>query len=237
MERFTGMSYAVELEEVSKIYDNGTHALRGINLRVKEGEFVGIVGPSGSGKSTLLHIAGGIDRPSEGRVKLLSMDITHMSEAQLTEFRKGKVAFVFQFYYLMEDFTVLENLTSLAEVLGLGDVKERALKVLEFLRLSHRLNHKPHQLSGGEQQRVAIGRALILEPRLLIADEPTGNLDLEEGKKIFSLFRSLNERGITFLVATHNQELIPFFSRVVKLKDGRLEGDTAGVGFEPTRDP
>ncbi len=212
----------VELKGVSKVYLDGTQALKNVDFSLNKGEFVGVVGPSGSGKSTLLHIAGGIDRASEGRVTLFGRDITGIPEAHLSEFRRGKVAYVFQFYYLMEDFTVLENLLVVAEMLGKGNVKKKALEVLDFLRLSHRLNHKPHQLSGGEQQRVAIGRALILDPKLIIADEPTGNLDLEEGKRIFSLFKSLNEKGITFLVATHNQEMIPFFSRVVHLKDGTL---------------
>ncbi len=214
----------VELENVSKEYPDGTKALKSVNFSLHKGEFVGVLGPSGSGKSTLLHIAGGIDRPTGGRVKLFGRDITKLSDGELGSFRRGKLAYIFQFYYLMEDFTVLENLLVVAKMLGLDDVEDKALEVLNFLRLSHRLNHKPCQLSGGEQQRVAIGRALLLNPELIIADEPTGNLDLEEGKKIFSLFKTLNERGITFLVATHNQELIPFFSRIVELRDGEIYG-------------
>ena len=213
----------IELENVKKVYPNGTQALKGISLKVREGDFLGIMGPSGSGKSTLLHIMGGLDKPTEGKVKVFGKDITNMSESELSEFRKRKIAYVFQFYYLLEDFTVLENLTIVGELLGIKNPKKKALEILDFLRLSHRLNHKPYQLSGGEQQRTAIGRALITEPKIILADEPTGNLDSQESHRIFNLFTELNKKGITFVVATHNESLKRYFSRVVFLKDGKIE--------------
>jgi len=212
----------VELRNVKKVYPDGTTALRGISFSVEEGEFLGVMGPSGSGKSTLLHLIGGLDKPSEGSVKVFGMEINNLDEDQLAEIRKRKIAYVFQFYYLLEDFTVLENLTLIGELVGVKNPKRKALDLLEFLRLSHRINHKPYQLSGGEQQRVAIGRALMVDPKIILADEPTGNLDSKEGLKIFGLFKELNKREITFIVATHNDSLKPFFHRIINLRDGEL---------------
>lgn len=215
----------LRVRNLKKVYPDGTQALSGIDLEVKEGEFLGIMGPSGSGKSTLLHIIGGLDKPTEGEVFLFGKEITKMSEDELAEFRKRRIAYIFQFYYLLEDFSVLENLLIVAEMVGIKDKEKKAKEILEFLRLSHRLNHKPYQLSGGEQQRVAIGRALITEPNLILADEPTGNLDTKESIRIFELFRELNKRGITFIVATHDDNLKSFFGRIVKLRDGKVEGE------------
>ncbi|WP_461828984.1 ABC transporter ATP-binding protein [Aquifex sp.] len=215
----------LRIKNLKKTYPNGTQALRGIDLEVQNGEFVGVMGPSGSGKSTLLHIIGGLDKPTEGEVVLFGKDITRMDEDELAEFRKRRVAYIFQFYYLLEDFTVLENLLIVAEMVGIKDKERKAKEILEFLRLSHRLNHKPYQLSGGEQQRVAIGRALITEPKLILADEPTGNVDTEESFRIFDLFKELNRRGITFIVATHNENLKAYFGRIIRLRDGKIEGD------------
>ncbi len=212
----------LRVENLKKVYPDGTEALKGINLEVEEGEFLGIMGPSGSGKSTLLHLIGGLDKPTEGKVFLFKRDITELNEDELAEFRKRRVAYIFQFYYLLEDFNVLENLLIVAELVGIKDAERKALEILEFLRLSHRLKHKPYQLSGGEQQRVAIGRALITEPRLILADEPTGNVDTEESLRIFNLFKELNRKGITFIVATHNENLRNFFNRILRLKDGKV---------------
>ncbi len=212
------------VENIHKVYPDGTKALRGVSFKIEKGEFAGLMGPSGSGKSTLLHIIAGLEKPTGGRVLVDGEDITRMDEDQRAEFRKNHIAFIFQFYYLLEDFTALENLTLIGQLAGQKDSAKRALELLKFLRLSHRANHKPHQLSGGEQQRTAIGRALMLSPKLILADEPTGNLDLEEGKRIFELFLELREKeGITFLVATHNQEMAKYFDRVLKIKDGLLE--------------
>jgi len=147
-----------------------------------------------------------------------------MDEDGLAELRQRHIGFIFLFYYLLEDFDVLENLTLVGELAGVERPKERAMEILEYLRLTHRLKHRPSQLSGGEQQRVAIGRALMLNPKLLLADEPTGNLDLAEGKRIFDLFLRLREeKGLTLLVATHNEELKTYFDRIYRLRDGRLE--------------
>jgi lipoprotein-releasing system ATP-binding protein len=212
------------VENVHKVYPDGTRALKGVSFRIEKGEFVGLMGPSGSGKSTLLHIIAGLDKPTEGRVLVDGKDITRMDEDQLAEFRKNNIAFIFQFYYLLEDFTVLENLVLIGQLAEQREPKKRALELLNFLRLSHRANHKPYQLSGGEQQRTAIGRALMLKPKIILADEPTGNLDLEEGKRIFELFLELRDKeGITFLIATHNQEMTRYFDRVLRIRDGLLE--------------
>lgn len=217
------MKEIVRTENLWKVYPDGTKALKGVSFSVGKGEFVGVMGPSGSGKSTLLHLVGGLDKPTEGEVLLFGKSLSGMGEDELAQFRKRKVAYIFQFYYLLEDFNVLENLLIIGELLDIKDVEEKALRILDFLRLSHRLKHKPYQLSGGEQQRVAIGRALISEPALILADEPTGNIDWEEGRKIFELFKKLNEEeGITFIVATHNPDLKPFFHRIVSLKDGEV---------------
>ncbi len=215
------MEYVIKAENLWKIYPDGTKALRGVNFTLRKGEFVGIMGPSGSGKSTLIHLLGGLDKPTQGKVFFMERDISLMTEEELTNFRRGKVAYIFQFYYLLEDFTVLENLLLIGDLLGIKSAQQKALDLLTLLRLSHRLNHKPYQLSGGEQQRVAIGRALMAEPTVIFADEPTGNIDWEEGKKIFDIFKKLNEeKGISFVVATHNPELSRYFNRIVKLRDG-----------------
>ncbi len=217
------MREILKTENLWKVYPDGTKALRGVDFVLRKGEFVGIMGPSGSGKSTLLHLAGGLDKPTEGEVYLLGRPLSTMNEDELAEFRKRRVAYIFQFYYLLEDFTVLENLLLIAELSGIENAEEKARRILDFLRLSHRLNHRPSQLSGGEQQRVAIGRALITEPAVVFADEPTGNIDWEEGRKIFDLFRRLNEEErISFVVATHNPDLRSYFHRIVHLRDGKV---------------
>lgn len=217
------MSEAVRVENLRKVYGKGVEALRGVNLYVREGELVGLMGPSGSGKSTLLHIIAGLEKPTEGKVWVFGKDITSMTEDELSTFRRENIAFVFQFYYLMEDFSAYENLVIVGKLARIRDAEKKARELLEFLGLGNRLRHKPSELSGGEQQRVAIGRALMLEPKLILADEPTGNLDAEEGKRIMELFAQLrDQKGITFIIATHNQELEPYFDRVLRLKDRTL---------------
>ncbi len=217
------MSSIIQIKNLWKVYPNKVEALRNVSLEVFEGEVIGLMGPSGSGKSTLLHITAGLEKPTEGEVYIMNHSIHLMDEDQLSSFRQKHLGFVFQFYYLLEDFNVLENLTLVGQLAGVERPQEKALQILEYLRLSHRLKHRPSQLSGGEQQRVAIGRALMLDPKILLADEPTGNLDLAEGKRIFELFIKLREeRGLTLLVATHNEELKPYFDRIYRLKDGEL---------------
>ncbi|MCS6998918.1 MAG: ABC transporter ATP-binding protein [Aquificaceae bacterium] len=207
-----------------KVYPGDVKALRGVDVEVFEGEIVGLVGPSGSGKSTLLHLLAGLEKPTEGEIYLLGKDIVLIGEDELAKLRRRHLAFVFQFYYLLEDFNLLENLTLIGELAGVERAKEKAIEILEYLRLTHRLKHRPSQLSGGEQQRVAIGRALMLEPKILLADEPTGNLDLAEGRRIFELFLRLREeKGLSLLVATHNEELKVYFDRIYRLKEGKVE--------------
>ncbi len=217
------MSEIIRLVDVKKVYPNGTQALKGVSLEVKEREFVGLMGPSGSGKSTLLHIVAGLDKPTDGEVWVLGKRVDMLSQRELSSFRRVNLAFIFQFYYLLEDFTVLENLVLIGELAGVRNPREKAMQILEYLRLSHRKDHKPYQLSGGEQQRTAVGRALMLEPKIMLADEPTGNVDLQEGRRMFELFiRLREEKGITFLIATHNQELSRYFDRVIRLVDGKV---------------
>ncbi len=217
------MNRIIQIKNLWKIYSGEVQALKNISLEVFEGEIVGLMGPSGSGKSTLLHITAGLEKPTKGEIYVMGQSIHLMDEDQLAFFRQRHLGFIFQFYYLLEDFNVLENLTLIGQLAGVERPEEKALQILEYLRLSHRLKHRPSQLSGGEQQRVAIGRALMLDPKILLADEPTGNLDLAEGKRIFDLFLKLREeRGLTMLVATHNEELKPYFDRIYRLKDGEL---------------
>ena len=218
------MNRVLYTNDLWKVYPGGVEALKGVGVEVFEGEVVGLMGPSGSGKSTLLHLIAGLEKPTKGEIYLFGKNITHMDEDGLAELRQRHIGFIFQFYYLLEDFDVLENLTLVGELAGVERPKERAMEILEYLRLTHRLKHRPSQLSGGEQQRVAIGRALMLNPKLLLADEPTGNMDLAEAKKIFELFLRLREeKGLTLLVATHNEELKTYFDRIYRLRDGRLE--------------
>ncbi|MFN3471082.1 MAG: ABC transporter ATP-binding protein [Aquificaceae bacterium] len=219
------MNRVLFTHDLWKVYHpGGVEALRGVSVEVFEGEIVGLMGPSGSGKSTLLHLIAGLEKPTKGEIYLFDQNITHMDEDRLAELRQRYIGFIFQFYYLLEDFDVLENLTLIGRLAGIERPKEKAMEILEYLRLTHRLKHRPSQLSGGEQQRVAIGRALMLNPKILLADEPTGNLDLSEAKKIFDLFSKLREeRGLTLLVATHNEELKVYFDRIYRLRDGRLE--------------
>ncbi len=217
------MNRIIQIKNLWKIYSGEVQALKNISLEVFEGEIVGLMGPSGSGKSTLLHITAGLEKPTKGEIYVMGQSIHLMDEDKLASFRQRHLGFIFQFYYLLEDFNVLENLTLIGQLAGVERPEEKALQILEYLRLSHRLKHRPSQLSGGEQQRVAIGRALMLDPKILLADEPTGNLDLAEGKRIFDLFLKLREeRGLTMLVATHNEELKPYFDRIYRLKDGEL---------------
>ena len=218
------MSKVIHTKNLWKVFPNGVEALKDVNIEVYKGEVVGLMGPSGSGKSTLLHIVAGLEKPTKGEVYLMGHEITRMGEDELAYLRQKYVAFIFQFYYLLEDFSVLENLTLIGELAGIKNPKDKAMEILEYLRLTNRLKHRPSQLSGGEQQRVAIGRALMLEPSILLADEPTGNLDVAEGRRIFELFLRLREeRGVSLLVATHNEELKVYFDRIYRLRDGKLD--------------
>jgi lipoprotein-releasing system ATP-binding protein len=202
--------------------------LKGIDLSIDEGEMLCIVGPSGAGKSTLLHLLGTLDLPSEGNIYFQGDNITSYSSARLAEFRNHRIGFVFQFHHLLPEFTALENVAMPGRIRGerRSEVDARATALLEEVGLKERLTHRPGELSGGEQQRVALARALIMNPKLVLADEPTGNLDTVTGTAVHELFFRLNaSRGTTFLVVTHSQDLAKKMPRVVHMRDGRIEND------------
>ncbi len=201
--------------------------LRGAGLRVEKGEMLAIVGASGAGKTTLLHILGGLDRPDEGAVRFDGVDITQLGDSQRAKFRNSAIGFVFQFYHLLADFDLLENTLFPAKIgrklspHNKNLILNRAAELLGLVGLSERLHHKPGQLSGGEQQRAAIARALLNEPKVVLADEPTGNLDAQTGETVFRLLREINERGgRTIVIATHDQKLAQLCDRVVRMVDG-----------------
>ncbi len=199
--------------------------LKGVDLTVQSGEMVAITGPSGSGKSTLLHILGTLDRPTAGSVSLNNTDLNSLSENRLAELRNRTLGFVFQFHHLLPEFTVLENVAMPLLIAGTNakTAYTRSQKAVDEIGLSHRLSHKPSELSGGEKQRVAVARALINEPLLVLVDEPTGNLDTTTAHSLMELLKDLNRhKGITFLIVTHNEKVARIARRRFKLIDGRL---------------
>ena len=209
--------------------------LRGVDLQVRAGEMVCVVGPSGAGKSTLLHILGTLDLPTAGSVRYEGEEVTRFSSRRLAAFRNASLGFVFQFHHLLPEFTALENVMMPGLVRGMRRrrARERAEALLEEVGLAHRLSHRPGELSGGEQQRVALARALFVQPKLLLADEPTGNLDSVTSDAIHELLFQLNRaRGTTILVVTHNRELADAMPRVVHMRDGRIEQDERRVAPE-----
>lgn len=217
----------LELENVRRRFASGSdwiHVLKGVDLSVREGEVVALTGPSGVGKSTLLHLIGGLDRPDGGLIRVGGMVVTDLRGTDLDQFRRRSVAIVYQFHFLMPEFSALENVMLPAIVAGDGkDAGERAMALLREVGLEGRAHHAPSKLSGGEQQRVAIARALINAPRVLLADEPTGNLDEDTAALVFDLLMSLKERhGLTVLMATHNSTLAGACDRILRLKDGRI---------------
>jgi ABC-type lipoprotein export system ATPase subunit len=218
----------IEAAGLGKVYRRGSErivALRSVDLSVGPGEFLVIVGPSGGGKSTLLHLLGGIDRPSEGKLRVNGTDLVAAKNAALTRFRRDNIGFVFQFYNLLPSLNALDNvsLPLLAGGLDWSTARRRGEIMLEQVGLAHRRLHTPAQLSGGEQQRVAIARAMVLEPCVILADEPTGDLDSASAESILALMRDLNQRlGVTFIIATHNLDLLKMASRSCQLVDGLL---------------
>ena len=219
---------------LEKAYEHGNEkvvALRDATLSVSRGEFLVIIGPSGSGKSTLLHLLGGIDRPTRGALSVNSFDLVAASEADLTGFRRDNMGFVFQFYNLLPSLNALDNviLPLLAQGLGWKPARLRGAEMLEQVGLDHRRDHTPGQLSGGEQQRVAIARALVSQPCMVLADEPTGDLDSASARGIIDLMLDLNQRlGVTFIVATHNLDLLKVAGRSFHLVDGLLNMQPSG---------
>lgn len=214
------------VERVYKTEAGSLPVLRGVDLDVYPGEVVGLIGPSGSGKSSLLHSAGLLEHPDAGSVTLEGRDCTKLSERIRTRIRLGTVGFVYQFHHLLPEFTALENVALPLSIAGKSqrEAEARAKELLEGLGLGHRLAHQPAQMSGGEQQRVAIARALANRPKLLLADEPTGNLDPATSAAVFqSLYEVARQEGVAALIATHNMELARYMDRVLALKDGHLE--------------
>ncbi len=220
------MSSMIQVRDLRKTYRVGevdVHALRGVNLDVEHGEFLAVVGPSGSGKSTLFHILGGLAAPTSGQVLIDGSDLRHMKESQRTELRQRKVGFVFQKYNLLPTLTAGDNI-ALAQDIAQNKTRPADFdQTLELLGIKNRLSHKPRALSGGEQQRVAIARALVNQPALLLADEPTGNLDTANSEAVLDILRSLNKRiRQTILMITHNPEAAAFADRTVTMRDGRI---------------
>lgn len=214
----------IYLHDVWKIYHVGdvdVEALRGITLSIKLGEFVAITGHSGSGKSTMMNMVGALDVPTKGAVYLDGKDISKLHESDLAEIRGKKIGFVFQQFNLIQNMTALENVMLPLEFQDRDDAKETAVKALELVGLKDRMNHRPRELSGGQQQRVAIARAIAGNPEVILADEPTGNLDSKTGKEIMDLLQRLHRQGRTIVLITHDLDLANFGERIIKLADGK----------------
>ena len=220
----------LQVKRLSKTYGEGearATALRGVTLDVQDGDFLAIMGPSGSGKSTLLNIIGCLDSPSSGEVVWDGKRIDQLSESDLVAFRRRTIAYIFQQYHLVPSLTAIENVMLPLTFSGVSGIKsrERALEMLGRVGLEKRVNHRPGQLSGGEQQRAAIARALVNDPSLILADEPTGNVDLRNGEEIMGIFRSLNNNGRTILMVTHNPDVAKQAKRIVVLRDGEISDE------------
>jgi lipoprotein-releasing system ATP-binding protein len=216
--------------ELRKVFNGQvpTEALRGITLQFRRGEFASIVGPSGSGKSTLLYLLSGLDKPTSGRVEFDGVDLTTLNERALAEFRNRRMGFVFQFHFLLPEFTATENVAMPLLIAGINrrEALDKAAELLKRFGLGHRLRHYPSQLSGGEQQRVAIARALVNDPDILFCDEPTGMLDSKNAQALYELLREVNtERGQTILVVTHEREFAQRTDRIIQLQDGQVIAD------------
>ena len=215
----------LEIKNISKVYGEGPAevvALNDVSLLVNEGDFMAIMGPSGSGKSTLLNIIGGLDRPSNGEVVLDGKRIDNLDEDDFVDIRRNKIAYVFQQYHLLPSLTALENVMLPLTFCGLRKGEEKGLEILKEVGLGGRTEHKPSQLSGGEQQRVAIARALVNSPSLILADEPTGNMDQKTGEEILGLFQQLNEDGRSVILVTHNPDIAQHAKATIILQDGRI---------------
>ncbi len=223
------MPAIIQVEGLHKTFKSGqleVHAVRGVDLTVDEGEFVAVMGPSGSGKSTLFHIIGGLTPPTSGRVTLAGVDLASLTDAGRTELRKNKVGFVFQRFNLLGSLTADGNIQIARHISGAkGFPPEEFQGILRLLGIQDRLHHKPSEMSGGEQQRVALARALVNHPAVLLADEPTGNLDTENSNAVLTMLRDLNSRlRQTILMITHNPEAAAYAHRTVKMRDGKISG-------------
>jgi putative ABC transport system ATP-binding protein len=227
------MTPIIQIDHVHKIYETGevrVHAVRDVSLEVQKGEFVAIMGASGSGKSTLMNIVGCLDRPTQGQYRLDGTDVSVLGRDELAELRNRKLGFVFQGFNLLSRTSALENielpmLYSRPPLSG-GEQRERALRALDMVGLAQRADHYPNQLSGGQQQRVAIARALALQPAVILADEPTGNLDSVTSAEIMGVFQTLNDQGITIVMVTHELDIARYCKRTIVMRDGRVVSDT-----------
>ena len=217
----------IDIKNITKSFGN-LQVLKDINLHINKGEVVSIVGPSGAGKTTLLQIIGTLDKPDSGTICLDGIDVNKLSTRKLSDFRNQHIGFVFQFHQLLPEFTALENVMIPAYIAGKSnsEAKQRALELLEFMGLSDRVNHKPAELSGGEKQRVAVARALVNKPAVILADEPSGSLDSKNKAELHQLFFDLRDKfGQTFVIVTHDEGLAAITDRTIHMKDGEILGD------------
>lgn len=217
----------IKIENLTKVFrteDIETYALNGVNIEVKKGEFVAIMGPSGCGKSTLLNIVGLLDNPSSGSYQFAETEVSSLKEKDRTGFRKGNIGFVFQSFNLIDEFSVYENveLPLVYLKMSAAERKKRVKEVLQRMKIGHRIKHYPQQLSGGQQQRVAIARAVVTNPGLILADEPTGNLDTKNGLEVMNLLTELNQEGATIIMVTHSERDAGFAHRTINLLDGQV---------------
>ncbi|MGC9101036.1 MAG: ABC transporter ATP-binding protein [Caldisericum sp.] len=225
------MPYLIEARNLMKVYTLGEveiPALRGVSLNVQEGELISIIGPSGSGKSTLMHILGCLDTPTSGEYLLMGVNVSRLNDYELSRIRNEKIGFVFQTFNLLPHLTVLENVLLPVQYSPNGDLRsatKRAYELLEKFGLKNRVRNRSTQLSGGEMQRVAIARALINNPKILFADEPTGNLDSKTGLEILKILKELHKEGMTEIIVTHDLNITRFTERIIKIKDGLIEGE------------
>ncbi|MCD6276210.1 MAG: ABC transporter ATP-binding protein [Thermoplasmata archaeon] len=219
----------IDIENLIKVYRRGkieVIAIRDVSLRIEKGEMALLVGPSGSGKTTFLHLVGGIDRPTAGKIVVNGKNIVNFNDEELTNYRRKEVGMVFQFFNLLPMLTALENVMLPMEFVGVprNERKSRAMELLKKVGMEDRKNHYPDEMSGGEQQRVAIAVALANDPPIILADEPTGELDTETGMKIIELFKKLNDEGKTIIIATHDLRLEKYASRILEIRDGKIHG-------------
>ena len=224
----------IRIENVIKTYDmgeNSVKALQGVSFTINQGEFVSIMGPSGSGKSTCMNMIGCLDRPSSGLVEINGKETAKMTEKELAELRNKTIGFVFQQYHLLPSMTVLENVMLPLRYQGIEKHlrKEMAIKALEKVGLQNRKSHRPHELSGGQKQRVAIARAMVTNPKIILADEPTGALDSETGKQVLDMFRQINATGTTIILVTHDPEIGASTNRCIKIFNGKIKSDSMNI--------